>query len=117
MDSKVSIHLGRYQVALHGHNNLDFTPLEFRVSCLHNAFNLAVRAMLVHNLTKKCDQLIAYAFKLFNHAKCSYAMTKKETLEMMYAFHNFFHYLLGNKFIFHVDHMVLYLVRKRQISS
>jgi hypothetical protein len=44
-------------------------------------------------------------------------MTEKETLEMMYAFHNFFHYLLGNKFILHVDHMALYLVRKRQISS
>ncbi len=36
---------------------------------------------------------------------------------MMYVLHKFHHYLLGNKFIFHVDHMVLlYLVQKPQVS-
>jgi hypothetical protein len=27
---------------------------------------------------------------------------------MVYAFHKFRHYLLGNKFIFYVDHMACY---------
>jgi hypothetical protein len=36
---------------------------------------------------------------------------------MVYALHNFCHYLLGNKFIFYVDHMaLLYLVQKPQVS-
>jgi len=72
--------------------------------------------MLVWNLIKKYDQLIAYASQLFNHAKCSYATTKRETLTMVYAFHKFCHYLLGSTFIFYVDHiMLLYLVQKPQV--
>jgi len=35
---------------------------------------------------------------------------------MMYALHKFHHYLIGNKFIFYVDHIVLtYLVNKPQL--
>ncbi len=35
---------------------------------------------------------------------------------MVYALHNFFHYLFGNKFIFYVDHMaLLYSVQKSQV--
>ncbi len=40
----------------------------------------------------------------------------KETLAMVYALHKFKHYLLGNWFIFYVDHMALmYLVNKPQV--
>jgi hypothetical protein len=36
---------------------------------------------------------------------------------MVYALHKLHHYLLGNKFIFYMDHMaLLYLVQKPQIS-
>jgi hypothetical protein len=36
---------------------------------------------------------------------------------MIFSLHKFRHYLLGNKFVFHVDHMVLvYLVNKPQVS-
>jgi hypothetical protein len=36
---------------------------------------------------------------------------------MIFALHKFRHYLLGNKFVFHVDHMALvYLVNKPQVS-
>jgi hypothetical protein len=32
---------------------------------------------------------------------------------MVYALHKFQHYLLGNKFMFHVDHMtILYFIKK-----
>jgi hypothetical protein len=44
-------------------------------------------------------------------------MIEKETFTMVYVFHKFYHYLLGNKFIFYVDHLVLlYLVWKPQVS-
>jgi len=37
---------------------------------------------------------------------------------MVYALQKFRQYMLGNKFIFHVDHMALvYLVNKPQVSS
>jgi len=37
---------------------------------------------------------------------------------MVYVLHKFKHYLLGNKFVFYVDHMaLLYLVKKLQILS
>jgi hypothetical protein len=35
---------------------------------------------------------------------------------MVFALHKFRHYLLGNKFVFYVDHMALvYLVNKPQV--
>jgi hypothetical protein len=35
---------------------------------------------------------------------------------MVFALHKFRHYLLGNKFVFHVDHMALvYLANKPQV--
>jgi hypothetical protein len=37
---------------------------------------------------------------------------------MVYALHKFKHFLLGNKFVFYVDHMALvYLVNKPQVSG
>jgi hypothetical protein len=82
-----------------------------------DTFNLVVGAMLAQNLIKKCDQSIAYASQLLNNIEQNYMMTEKETLTMVYAFHKFRHYLLSNKFIFYVDHLVLlYLVWKLQVS-
>jgi len=37
---------------------------------------------------------------------------------MVYAVHKFKHFLLGNKFVFYVDHMaIVYLVNKPQVSG
>jgi hypothetical protein len=37
---------------------------------------------------------------------------------MVYVIHKFRHYLLGNWFVFHVDHVAfVYLVNKPQVSS
>jgi hypothetical protein len=70
-----------------------------------------------HNLINKCDQPIAYALQLFNNVEWNYTMTKRQALAMAYALHKFHHYLLGNRFIFYVDHMeLLYLVQKPQVS-
>jgi hypothetical protein len=44
--------------------------------------------------------------------------TKRESLTMVYVLHKFKHYLLGNKFVFYINHMALpYLVKKPQLSS
>ncbi len=41
---------------------------------------------------------------------------KREVLTMVYAFHKYRHYLLGNKFFFYVDHMAFfYLGKKPQV--
>ena len=63
------------------------------------------------------DQVIAYASRLLSKAEKNYTTTKKEALAMVYAVNKFRHYLLGNKFIFYVDHLALqYLVNKPQVS-
>jgi hypothetical protein len=43
--------------------------------------------------------------------------TKKETLAMIYVIKKFRHYLLGNSFVFYVDHQaLLYLVNKPMVT-
>jgi hypothetical protein len=89
--------------------------LEFHVHV--DASNLAVGAMLAQNPMNKCNQPIAYASQLFNNVKKNYTVTECEALAMVYALHKFCHYLLGNKFIFYVDHMALLcLIKKPQLS-
>jgi hypothetical protein len=57
-----------------------------------------------------------YSFRLLNFIEINYTTTKKEALVMVYALYKFRHYLLGNKFVFYVDHMALmYLVNKPQV--
>ncbi len=48
-----------------------------------------------------------YAYKLLDNAKQNYNTTKRKVLAMVFALHKFKHYLLGNEFVFYVDHMAL----------
>ena len=74
--------------------------------------------MLAQNPTGKIDQPIAYASRLLSKAEKNYTTTEKEALAMVYAVNKFRHYLLGNRFIFYVDHLALqYLVNKPQVSG
>jgi hypothetical protein len=68
---------------------------------------LAIGAMLAHNPIGKYDQPIIYAFRLLNKTKHNYIITKKKTLALVYVLHKLRHFLLGNKFVFDVDHMAL----------
>jgi hypothetical protein len=70
--------------------------------------------MLSQNITRKNDQPIVYAFRFLNRIKQNYSTTEREALIMVFFFlHKFRHYLLGNKFVFYVNHMALvYLVNK-----
>jgi hypothetical protein len=73
--------------------------------------------MLAQNPIGKCDQLITYASHLLNNAEHNYTTMEHEALAMVYALYKFWHYLLGNKFVFYVDHVaLLYLIKKPQVS-
>ncbi len=72
---------------------------------------LVVGVMFSQNVTRKSDQLIVYASRLLNRAEDNYSITQRKALAMVFSLHKFKHYLLGNKFVFYVDHMALiYLV-------
>jgi hypothetical protein len=77
---------------------------------------LVVGAMLSQNVIGESDQLILYASKLMNKIEHNYNTTKWEALGMAFPLHKFKHYLLGNKFVFYVDHMALvFLVNKPHV--
>jgi hypothetical protein len=59
---------------------------------------LTLGAMLSQNVTGKSDQPLIYASRFLNKAKHNYSTTKRKALAMVSFFHNFRHYLLGNKF-------------------
>jgi hypothetical protein len=72
--------------------------------------------MLAHNPTDKYDHPIVYASTLLNKTKHNYITIEREALPMVYVLHKFRHFLLGNKFVFNVDHMAMvYLVNKPQV--
>ncbi len=80
------------------------------------AYLLIVGAMLAQNLTRKHDQLIVYASRLLNNVERNYSTIEHAALAMVFVVHKFRHYLMGNKFVFYVHHMVLvYLVNKSQV--
>jgi hypothetical protein len=57
-----------------------------------------------------------YTSRLLNLGEWNYIIIEKGALAMVYALHKFKHYLLGNRFVFYVDHMALvYLVNKPQV--
>ncbi len=66
------------------------------------------------NVTGKSDQLVVHAFRFSNRIEQNYSTIKRKALVMVFALHKFRHYLLGNKFVFYVNHMALvYLVNKQ----
>ncbi len=53
---------------------------------------------------------------MLNKTKKNYTIIEREDLAIVYVLHKFKHFLLGNKFVFHVDCIVLvYLVNKPQM--
>jgi hypothetical protein len=88
--------------------------LEFHVHT--NASQLVIGAILAQNLTSKFDKPIMYASRLLNLIKKNYTTIEREALVMVYALHKIKHYLVGNWFVFYVNHMALvYLVNKPQV--
>jgi hypothetical protein len=72
--------------------------------------------MLAHNPIGKYDQPIVYAFRLLIKVKQNYTTIEREALAMVYVLHKFIIFLLGNKFVFYVNHMALvYLINKPHV--
>jgi hypothetical protein len=85
--------------------------VEFHVHI--DASLLDVGAMLSWNVTRTSDQPIVYTSRLLNKTQHYYSIIEIKALAMFFSLHKFGHYLLGNKFVFYVDHMALvYLVNK-----
>ncbi len=63
--------------------------------------------LLTHNIIGKSDQPIVYVSRLLNSAEQNYSTIERKALAMVFALHKFKHYLLGNKFVFYVDHIWL----------
>jgi len=78
---------------------------------------LAMGDMLSLNITRKSDKPIVYAFRFLNRIEQNYSTTKREASVMVFSLHKFKCCLLGNKFVFYVDHMALvFLANKPQVS-
>ncbi|MCO5580946.1 hypothetical protein L7F22_034820 [Adiantum nelumboides] len=64
------------------------------------------------------DFPIYFASRRFSQAKQVYTTTEREALGMVFAVQKFRHYLLGNFFVFYVDHQaLLYLINKVVIQG
>lgn len=76
--------------------------------------NFAIGCVLAQHSEHKLDYPISFATsKQLNDAKINYTTIKREGLAMVYTMKKFQHYLLGNQFIFFIDHpALLYLVNK-----
>jgi hypothetical protein len=82
------------------------------VPCSHRCIIVGVGVLLAQNVIGKSDQQVVYVSKLFSSTKQIYNTSKQEALAIIFAFHKFRPDLLGNKFLFYVDHMgLIYLVK------
>nr|GEZ13440.1 reverse transcriptase domain-containing protein [Tanacetum cinerariifolium] len=73
---------------------------------MYDASNFAVGAVLGQRVEKHFRP-IHYASKTMNQAEMNYTTTKKEMHAVVYAFENFWSYLIMNKSIVYIDHSAL----------
>jgi hypothetical protein len=75
-----------------------------------DASNFALGVMLGQNPNNTIDRPIYYASRLMNSEEKNYTRVEKEALTMIYDVKKFRHYLLGNNFIFFIDHQAHYCI-------
>jgi hypothetical protein len=72
--------------------------------------------MLFLTLNTIGDYICISFFQQCNNGEELHYTTQKEALAMVCVLHKFWHYLLGNKFVFYVHHMTFpYLIKKSQV--
>ena len=83
-----------------------------------DASNISLGSILSQKDSEGHDHPIYYASRQLVAAERNYTVTEREALGMIYSVQKFRHYLLGYKFVFHVDHDALkYMVNKPQLSG
>ena len=81
-----------------------------------DASDLAIGSALMQE-TEGWFRPIYYASRMLSTAEKNYHTTEREALGLIYSVTKFRHYLLGNKFVFHVDHQaLLYIVNKPNLT-
>ncbi len=80
--------------------------MNFHVHTYASQFTL--EAIFAHNPIGKFDQPVMYASRLLNLDEKNYIIIERGALAILvYTIHKFKHYLLGNQFVFYVNHMAL----------
>jgi hypothetical protein len=83
-----------------------------------NASNVAIGVVLSQKDEKGHDHPIYFASWQLMQAERNYTVTEREALGMIFSVQKFRHYILGYKFVFHVDHDALkYMINKPQLSG
>jgi hypothetical protein len=78
-----------------------------------DASSISLGVVLPHLEEGDIDHLLTFASRKLSTIEINYTTTEREGLAMVYALHNFRHYLLGGHFKMFTDHLVLkYLVNK-----
>nr|GEW02507.1 reverse transcriptase domain-containing protein [Tanacetum cinerariifolium] len=89
--------------------------MPFELMC--DASDFAISAVL-RQCPEKHFRPIHYASKTMTEAKSNYTTTEKEMLAVVYAFENFWSYLIMNKSIVYTDHSTLkYLFAKKDSKA
>ena len=82
-----------------------------------DASGLALGAILAQP-EKDIDFPVYFASRRFSQVEKAYTTTEREALGMVFAVQKFRHYLLGNFFVFYVDHQaLLHLINKVVIQG
>ena len=82
-----------------------------------DASDMAIGSTLMQLTKPNWYRLVYYASRKLSTVERNYSTTEREALGMIYNINKFWDYLLGRKFMFHVDHAtLLYLVDKQALT-
>ena len=97
-----------------------FIPLDWEET-FHiyvDAYNVAIASILIQKDEKYHDHPIYFANYQIMQVELNYIVTEHEALRIGFLLQNFFYYLLGNKFVFHVNHDALkHVINTLQLSG
>ncbi|MCO5552318.1 hypothetical protein L7F22_005829 [Adiantum nelumboides] len=83
-----------------------------------DALDKAIGSVLMQKQTYGWFWPVYYASRRLSSVEKNYFVTKRECLGMIYSMKKFWHYLLGSRFFFHVDHSaLLYLARQQNLTG
>jgi hypothetical protein len=83
-----------------------------------DASDIAIGSVLMQKYEKNWFRAVYHGSRRLSKAENNYSTTEREALGMIYSVTKFHHYLLGKRFMFHVDHSALvYLVSKASLTG